>query len=141
MAVLNNVTVGGPFTFENNQPNGTTYEGSSTADDVNASSSEGALFTVNTAVRFAAMAVSFKIPAGATQPVVNLAWNAVAQAQGYRVYQVIGTQSILLATLGGSATTYQVTGLTPGSTVSFYVEAYNGTVTADSAPVSTTLPL
>jgi hypothetical protein len=71
----------------------------------------------------------------------NLAWGAVSQALGYRVYQVNGTQSTLLTTLGASATAYQVTGLTPASTVAFYVEAYNGTVVADSAQVSVTLPV
>jgi hypothetical protein len=34
-----------------------------------------------------------------------------------------------------------VTGLVPRSTVSFYVEAYGGSVVADSAIASVTLPL
>jgi hypothetical protein len=140
-AALTSVTVGGPFTLENNQPIGTIYEGSATADDTNASRAEGAVFTVNTAVSFAGMTISFKIPAAAASPTaVNLAWGLVPQALGYRVYQVNGTQSTLLATLGAGATSYQVTALTPGSTVSFYVEAFSGSVTADSAIASVTLP-
>ena len=138
---LTTVTVAGPLTLENNQPVGTSYEGSATADDVNAGSAEGATFTVNSAIAFAAMAISFKIPPVATNPVVNLAWNSVPQALGYRVYQVHGTQSTLLATLSASALLYQATGVTSGSTVSYYVEAYNGSVFADSATASVTLPL
>ncbi len=49
-------------------------------------------------------------------------------------------QSTLLATLGASATSYQVNGLTPGSTASFMVEAFNGSVVADSNVASVTLP-
>jgi len=138
---LTSVTMGGPLTLETNQPIGTIYEGSATADDTNAGSSEAATFTMNAAVRFAAMAISFKIPAAASSAVVNLAWNAVPQALGYRVYQLNGTQPTLLANLGANATTYQVTGLAPVSTESFYVEAYNGSVVADSAQASVRLPL
>ena len=58
MSTLTSIAVSGPFTLENNQPIGTTYEGSATADDTNAGSSEGATFTVNTAVRFAAIVKS-----------------------------------------------------------------------------------
>ena len=65
----------------------------------------------------------------------------MSQALGYRVYEVNGSQTTLLATLGASATSYQATGLAPASSVSFYVEAYNGTVVADSAHASATLPL
>ena len=49
-------------------------------------------------------------------------------------------QSTLLATLGAAATSYQVTGLTPGSTASFMVEAFNGSTVADSNVASVTLP-
>jgi hypothetical protein len=77
----------------------------------------------------------------ASTTAANLSWGSIAQASGYRVFQVIGTQNTLLATLGASATTYQATGLTPGSTVSFMVEAYNGSVVADSATVSVNLGL
>jgi hypothetical protein len=69
-----------------------------------------------------------------------LSWGAIAQASGYRVFQVAGSQNTLLATLGSGATSYQATGLTPASTVSFLVEAFNGATVADSAPVSVTLP-
>jgi hypothetical protein len=77
----------------------------------------------------------------ASPTAVNLSWGAVAQATGYKVYRVNGSQATLVTTLGSSATSYQVTGLTPASSVSFYVQASNGSATADSATVSITLPL
>src|SRR5262249_20628081 len=77
----------------------------------------------------------------ASPTAANLSWTSAALTQGYRVYKVIGTQTTLVTTLGASATSYQATGLTPASTVSFYVEAYNGTLVADSAKMSVTLPL
>src|SRR5262249_55064424 len=81
------------------------------------------------------------VKASAASPTaVNLSWGAVAQASGYKVYRVNGTQTTLVATLASSTTSYQVTGLTPGPTVSFYVQAYNGSVIANSATVSVTLP-
>ena len=140
-SALINVNVAAPFTLENNQPVGTSFEGCATADDFNVGSAQGATFTVDSAVAYAAMAISFKIPIVAAPPVVNLAWNDVSQALGYRVYEVNGAQTTLLATMAGNATTYQVTGLTPASTVSFYVEAFNGSVTGDSETVAVTLPL
>jgi hypothetical protein len=56
---LSTCSVGSPFTLENSQLNGVTDEGLGTADDVNASASEGATFTLNTSVGWAAMAISF----------------------------------------------------------------------------------
>ncbi len=49
-------------------------------------------------------------------------------------------QTTLLATLDGSATSFQATLLTPGSTATFMVEAYNGSLFADSSLASVTLP-
>jgi hypothetical protein len=75
----------------------------------------------------------------ASPTAANLSWGAIAQAGGYRVFEINGVQSTLLTALGSSATSYQVTGLTPASTASFVVEAYNGSIVADSATVSVTL--
>ena len=49
-------------------------------------------------------------------------------------------QTTLLTTLGAGATSYQATGLTPGSTATFMVEAFNGSLVADSSLASVTLP-
>jgi len=70
----------------------------------------------------------------------QLSWNAVSGAQGYRVFQVNGSQTTLLGTVSSSATSVQITGLTPGTTASFKIEAYNGTATADSQVVSVKMP-
>ncbi len=69
-----------------------------------------------------------------------LSWNASSGTQGYRVYQVNGTQLTLIGTVSSATTSVQITGLTAGSTVSFKVEAYNATTIADSAVVTVTLP-
>jgi hypothetical protein len=60
---------------------------------------------------------------------------------GFRVYEIVGSQSILLATVNSSTTTYQVSSLTAGSRVSFKVEAYNSGSIADSQVVALTMPL
>jgi len=70
----------------------------------------------------------------------QLSWSAVAGATGYRIFLVNGSQSTLLGSVGSSATSVQVNSLTPGSTVSFKVEAFNATATADSKLVSVTMP-
>ena len=69
-----------------------------------------------------------------------VSWLPSSGAQGYRVYQVTGTQSVLLGTVSSSATSSLITALNPGSTVSFKVQAFSGTAIADSAAVSVTLP-
>jgi hypothetical protein len=75
--------------------------------------------------------------------VAQLSWNAVDGAQGYNVYQVLGGQNVYLGTVNSSTTAVQVTGLRPGVTESFMVEAYNNNDTppvADSSVVSVTMP-
>ena len=69
-----------------------------------------------------------------------LSWNASSGAQGYRIYQVNGTQTTLIGTFSSSTTSVQLTGLTAGSTNSFKVQAYNSTTVADSNVVTVTLP-
>ncbi|HEV7221930.1 MAG TPA: fibronectin type III domain-containing protein [Pirellulales bacterium] len=72
--------------------------------------------------------------------VAQLSWTAVSGTQGYRVYQEIGGQSVLLGTVSANTIAVQVTGLTPGAAESFMVEAYAGTSVADSSVVSVTTP-
>ena len=71
----------------------------------------------------------------------SLTWNPVSGTQGYRIYQVNGTQSVLLGSLSASSTSVQITGLTAGAKVSFKVEAYNASTVADSTTVSMTMPV
>ena len=70
----------------------------------------------------------------------RLSWNAVSGTQGYRVYRVDGTQSVLLGTVDSLTTSVQIDGLKAGSKYSFKVEAFNGSAVADSQTVSVTMP-
>lgn len=70
----------------------------------------------------------------------QLTWTAVSGTEGYRVYEVASSQPTLLGTVDASTTSVQVTGLTPGTSVSFEVEAFNSTSAADSNVVSVTTP-
>jgi hypothetical protein len=70
----------------------------------------------------------------------QLSWSGVAAATGYRIYQMSGTQATLLGTVAAATTSVKITGLTPGATQSFRVEAFQGTAVADSAVVSVTMP-
>ena len=89
-------------------------------------------------------------PSSLTAPVVtakavntttaNLSWGAVSGAQGYNVFEVIGGQNRLLGSVSSSTTSVNVVGLSPGTTHTFVVEAFSGTTTADSNPVSVTTP-
>jgi hypothetical protein len=70
----------------------------------------------------------------------TMSWSAVSGTQGYRIYQVSGSQSTLLGTVTSSTTSVQIANLSAGSTYSFKVEAYNSSSVADSAVVSITMP-
>lgn len=72
--------------------------------------------------------------------VAELSWNAVAGAEGYRVFHVVNGQNVLLGSVGASTTTVDVTRLTPGATESFVVEAFRATSVGDSSVVSVTMP-
>jgi hypothetical protein len=70
----------------------------------------------------------------------QLSWGSVAGAQSYNVYLWNGTHAVLLGQLSGTRTSTTITGLSPGSTTSFIVEAVNGSAVADSAIASVTTP-
>ncbi len=71
---------------------------------------------------------------------VELKWNPVTGTQGYRVYMQEGGQRVLLGTVSSSTTAVEVSGLRPGQTAQFQVEAFAGTKVADSAWVTVTTP-
>jgi hypothetical protein len=74
----------------------------------------------------------------------QLSWPKVAGAQGYRIYWWNGVRAVLLGTVfagSGSTVSVRISGITPGSTNRFLVEAYGGGQVADSAWVSITQPL
>jgi hypothetical protein len=64
----------------------------------------------------------------------------VTGAQGYRIYLWNGFRVVYLGAVGSSTTSVQITGLIPGSTSQFLVEAFGGGMVADSAWVSVTTP-
>ena len=77
----------------------------------------------------------------ATSPTAaTISWSSVSGAQGYRIYLQSGSQAVLLGSVGTSATSASVTGLTSGTTFSLRVEAYSGTTVADSNWVSVAMP-
>ena len=79
-------------------------------------------------------------PLSSTQ--IGLTWTAASGAAGYRLYQSINGTATLIATIGGSATSYTVSNLTAGVTYAFNLVAFNGSATAASAWISvTTTPL
>ncbi len=71
---------------------------------------------------------------------VQLSWGSVIGALGYKIYWWNGTQAVLLGSVGASATSVRVTGLSAGSTARFMVEALDGNSVGDSAWVATTTP-
>jgi hypothetical protein len=81
------------------------------------------------------------LTASAVSPTVaQLSWTSVSGAQDYRVFEVVNGQNVLLGTVSSSTTAVDVTGLTPGTTDSFEVQAFNSTSAANSSVVSVTLP-
>jgi hypothetical protein len=71
---------------------------------------------------------------GGNLSLVQLDWNTVSGAKGYRVYYLNSRgQKVLLSTLGSATLTTKVSGL-PAHT-SFIVEAFSGSLKADSKAV------
>ncbi len=71
---------------------------------------------------------------------VQLSWGAVDGADGYRIYWMNGTQAVLLGTVSSSTNSVLVTGFTGGSTAQLMVEAFSGSLVADSIWTSVTTP-
>ena len=70
----------------------------------------------------------------------QLSWSGVSGTQGYRIFQVNGSQSVLLGTVNATTTSVQINGAHSGRASRFKVEAYNATAVADSQVVSVTMP-
>jgi hypothetical protein len=71
---------------------------------------------------------------------VVLSWNYQPAALGYRIYWWNGRQAVLLGTVGGSTNSVQITGLSPGTTNYFLVEAFNNSQVADSQWIGVVTP-
>lgn len=94
-----------------------------------------------------AAATSLTATAGCTVvvPKVTLSWTATTstQATGYRVYRRTGAGSYsLIATVAGRTSNgYLNTPVSTSTSYTYYVQAYVGAWTADSATASVTTPL
>lgn len=68
---------------------------------------------------------------------INLSWTDSSGATGYKVYELENGSAVLIDTLGSTATSVSVTGLSASTSYSFEVSAYNsagaGTTAWDSA--------
>ncbi len=71
----------------------------------------------------------------------QLSWTAVSGASGYRILLTENGSTSVVGTVAAGTTSVTVTGLTPGASEVFVVEAYNSTSAADSAAVSVTMPV
>jgi hypothetical protein len=72
---------------------------------------------------------------------IGLSWNNVANASGYRVYIWDGnsnTTPSVIANLAANTTGFQATGLLPGKTYWFYVQAFKAADFANTAWVTAT---
>jgi hypothetical protein len=67
-----------------------------------------------------------------------LSWAPVPTADGYRVFEMVNGQEVLVGTFGSLTTSVLIAGLAPGSTTFFMVEAFRGNVISDSNWVSVT---
>jgi hypothetical protein len=70
----------------------------------------------------------------------QLSWKAAVGVEGYRVFEVHGSQLQLLATVPSRTLSYTVNGLPASSTASFEIEPYRGTASVDSLSVSVATP-
>jgi hypothetical protein len=70
----------------------------------------------------------------------KISWNSVAGAQGYRVFVLVNGQPVLLGTVNSATLSLALVGLKKNSITLFMVEAFHGTVIADSGWIALTTP-
>lgn len=75
-----------------------------------------------------------------TSSEAKLSWSASSGATGYAIFYSNGGTPVELGTVSSRTTSVLVTGLTPGSTDEFYVEAYNSKGSASTGWVSVVMP-
>lgn len=73
-----------------------------------------------------------------TSTTALLTWGSVPHADGYRIYVMNGNQAVLIGSFGSDATGAIASGLTRGTSTQFIVEAFSGSVVADSSWVTVT---
>ena len=80
------------------------------------------------------------LTAGATSTTGQLSWSASPLAQAYRIFSINGSQRTFIGRTDAFTTSFQLTGLSSGQTVSLLVEAFDGSLVADSTVISGTAP-
>lgn len=126
-ATVTGLTPGGTYSFEVAADNGTNTTPTGLVS-VTLPSSGGLIAPKNFTV------------AAVTSTETKLSWSASTGATGYAIYYSNGGSPQELGTVNSRTTSVTVTGLTPGSTDEFYVEAYNSTTTASTGWVSVVMP-
>lgn len=124
------LAAGTSYTFEVGAYNttGTTTTGSLTASTLAASTS-----TLSAPTNLVLTATS--------STTATLSWTGSSGATSYAIYQKVGAANYELGTVRSTTTSVSITGLTAGATESFYVVAYNATVTSVASAVATvTMP-
>lgn len=125
-AAVNGLTAGTTYTFR--------LDAFNTAGTASATTQ---VATLAAAAIAAPASVSVKV---LSKTSVQVSWTASAGASGYAVLWSDGITTTQVASVGSRTTSLKFTGLTPGSTSSFAVKAYNAGSSATSAWVSVTLP-
>ena len=76
---------------------------------------------------------------GTSSTQVSLTWSVSTGADGYRLYQVSGSTSTLIASYAAATTSAMVSGLSAGTTYTFRLDAYNASGTASATTQVATL--
>ncbi|MBI3823228.1 MAG: fibronectin type III domain-containing protein [Planctomycetes bacterium] len=118
------------FTVTGLQPS-TTQWFSMAAVDQSTSAQTGWL-SIMTPAQAITAPTNFRV-VGVTNTQINLAWNAVSSATGYRVYSWDGIRANLVGSTTPSVPAFTVSNLTPGRTYYFYIQAFNTTNSANTA--------
>ncbi|MCH8042336.1 MAG: fibronectin type III domain-containing protein [Planctomycetes bacterium] len=128
------LSVGSPEAGLTNQQNWDTYgiaiAGAVAPTTATRAGIDGFVLTLSTPAPTAPTGVTAS-PVSSTR--IDLSWNDVSGEDGYRIYQWMGSESQMVGSVGANQTSFSVTGLSPGQSYSFTVEAYNGAGSAFSS--------
>jgi large repetitive protein len=100
-------------------------------------SARAAWVSINTPPQAITVPTNFHV-AASTQTTVTLQWNFATGATGYRIFTWNGTSNVLVTTVANSTNSFQVTGLAPGGTYYYYLQAFNATNTASTDWITAT---
>ena len=126
------------YTFTGLTP-GQTYSMSVSAGNVSGVSSPTTVSQVvyDTPLVVTGLSALFDASSSST---ANLAWSSLPDVSGYMVYKLGSSGIYVLDGTTGSATTYAATGLTPGTSYSFKVAAFNSSMIGPLSAAVTVTP-